>query len=56
MKKLLSAILAVTMFASLLVSCNTEDSEQPIELPASVDLRDYNGKKLCYTCETTTFW
>ncbi len=44
MKKLLSAILAVTMFASLLVSCNTEDSEQPIELPASIDLRDYNGK------------
>ncbi len=32
------------MFASLLVSCNTEESEQPIELPASIDLRDYNGK------------
>lgn len=45
MKRILSAVLAVIMLAILFSACDTEQVPQtPKELPASVDLRNFNGK------------
>ncbi len=45
MKRLLSTIIALLMLATTLTACYTEDTDKLTEdLPASVDLRNYNGK------------
>lgn len=54
MKRILSAILAVTMLTVPLTACNTnettaettatEPTVNPEDLPSAIDLRDYNGK------------